>query len=118
MLDALAIWNKGVLLSDAHRYIGPSEKIKAYHLQDQGADTFDSNVTLGHAPDNRSYAMLGDVFKHFGINTINLMTNNPDKIAAIEEAGVTVNERLAVKVGHNPHNQAYLQTKLDKFKHL
>lgn len=107
-----------IYLRQEGRGIGLTEKIKAYHLQDQGADTFDANVTLGHAPDNRSYAMLGDVFKHFGIKTINLMTNNPDKIAAIEEAGVTVNERIAVKVGHNPHNQAYLQTKLDKFKHL
>ncbi len=107
-----------IYLRQEGRGIGLTEKIKAYHLQDQGADTFDANVTLGHLPDNRNYDMLNDVFIHFGVKKIKLMTNNPDKLAAIEAAGIEVVERIPVKVGHNPHNQVYLKTKTDKFKHL
>ncbi len=107
-----------IYLRQEGRGIGLTEKIKAYQLQDQGEDTFDANVSLGHAPDNRSYDMLSDVLSYFGVENMRLMTNNPDKMSAIEAAGVAITERIPVKVGHNPHNQAYLQTKLDKFKHL
>ncbi len=112
--------DKGMIiyLRQEGRGIGLLEKIKAYELQDQGADTFDANIQLGHAADNRNYDMLGDVFGYFGIKNIDLMTNNPDKIAAIEKAGIVINQRIAVKVGHNQHNKDYLQTKTDKFKHL
>lgn len=112
--------DKGMIiyLRQEGRGIGLLEKIKAYELQDQGADTFDANIQLGHAADNRNYDMLGDVFGNFGIKNIDLMTNNPDKIAAIEKAGIVINQRIAVKVGQNLHNKAYLQTKTDKFKHL
>ena len=100
------------------RGIGLTEKIKAYQLQDQGFDTFDANVQLGDLPDNRNYDMLADVFAHLNVKQVKLMTNNPDKIQAIESQGVEVVERLPIKVGHNPHNQLYLQTKLDKFNHF
>jgi GTP cyclohydrolase II len=107
-----------IYLRQEGRGIGLVDKIKAYHLQDEGDDTYTANIKLGHPADNRSYAMLGDVFKHFGVDDIDLMTNNPDKIAAIEKAGIKVSNRIAIQAGHNPHNRAYLQTKKDKFKHL
>jgi GTP cyclohydrolase II len=119
-MDQIAKRQKGMLiyLRQEGRGIGLTEKIKAYQLQDQGFDTFDANVKLGHLPDNRSYDMLADVFSHFDVQQVELMTNNPEKISAIEHQGVSVKSRMAVKVGHNPHNQGYLQTKKDKFLHL
>ena len=107
-----------VYLRQEGRGIGLTEKIKAYHLQDQGFDTFDANVKLGHLPDNRSYDMLAEVFSHLGVTKINLMTNNPEKISSIESQGVEVVDRLPIKVGHNTYNLAYLKTKKDKFLHL
>jgi len=107
-----------IYLRQEGRGIGLVEKIKAYHLQDEGDDTYDANVKLGHPADNRSYSMLGDVYKHFGISQIDLMTNNPEKIAAIENAGIKIVNRIPIEAGHNPHNRDYLQTKKDKFKHL
>ncbi len=107
-----------IYLRQEGRGIGLVEKIKAYQLQDQGSDTYDANIQLGHAADNRSYEMLGDVFKYFNIKTIDLMTNNPEKIAAIEQAGVSIRKRIPVNAGHNMHNKEYLKTKKDKFKHL
>ena len=111
---------KGMLiyLRQEGRGIGLVEKIKAYELQDQGVDTFDANIQLGHPADNRDYGMLEDVFKYFAITNIDLMTNNPDKVSAIEKAGISINNRIALKIKHNKHNKEYLQTKIDKFKHL
>ncbi len=119
-MDQIAKTGKGMIvyLRQEGRGIGLTEKIKAYHLQDQGFDTFDANVKLGHLPDGRSYDMLQAVFEHMGVAQIKLMTNNPDKISAIESQGVKVVDRMPVKVGHNPHNQFYLKTKKDKFLHL
>ena len=107
-----------VYLRQEGRGIGLTEKIKAYQLQDQGVDTFDANVQLGHLPDGRSYDMLADVFKHLGVTKVKLMTNNPEKISAIESQGVKVVDRLAIKVGHNTHNKEYLKTKKERFLHL
>ncbi|MGJ8663846.1 MAG: GTP cyclohydrolase II RibA, partial [Marinicella sp.] len=119
-MEQVAKAEKGLIvyLRQEGRGIGLTEKIKAYQLQDQGFDTFDANVQLGHLPDNRNYDMLAAVFKHLGVKQVKLMTNNPDKIKAIESQGVAVKERMPIKVGHNPHNQLYLQTKLDKFNHF
>jgi len=119
-MEAISEAGKGLIvyLRQEGRGIGLTEKIKAYQLQDQGFDTFDANVQLGHLPDNRNYDMLADVFAHLHVKKVKLMTNNPDKIQAIESQGVEVVERLPIKVGHNPHNQVYLQTKLDKFNHF
>ena len=119
-MQAIAKRDKGMIvyLRQEGRGTGLLEKIKAYELQDKGVDTYDANIQLGHPADNRNYAMLGDVFKHFNIDTIDLMTNNPDKIAAIEKAGIHINQRIVIKPGHNSHNQSYLKTKNEKFKHL
>ncbi len=107
-----------IYLRQEGRGIGLTEKIKAYQLQDQGMDTFDANVQLGHLPDGRNYDMLAGVFNHLGVDKVKLMTNNPDKIRSIESQGVQVVDRLAVKVGHNTHNKAYLKTKKERFLHL
>ena len=107
-----------IYLRQEGRGIGLVEKIKAYQLQDAGYDTYDANVKLGHPADNRRYDMLKSVFAHFGITEIDIMTNNPEKIQAIEQAGVRIRNRVPIKIEHNVHNQAYLQTKLDKFNHL
>ena len=107
-----------IYLRQEGRGIGLAEKIKAYQLQDTGVDTYDANLKLGHPADNRNYQMLGAVFEYFAIKNINLMTNNPDKISAIEQVGININKRIPIKAGHNPHNQHYLQTKIDKFNHL
>lgn len=107
-----------IYLRQEGRGIGLVEKIKAYALQDQGEDTFTANIKLGHPADNRNYDMLKNVFAHFGITKIDLLTNNPEKIAAIKAAGIEIKNRLPIKAGHNPHNHAYLQTKTDKFNHL
>lgn len=119
-MDQISKAGKGIIiyLRQEGRGIGLTEKIKAYHLQDQGFDTFDANVKLGHLPDNRNYDMLAEVFNHFGISQVKLMTNNPDKISAIEKQGVKVVDRVPIQVGHNPHNKNYLKTKKDKFLHL
>lgn len=107
-----------IYLRQEGRGIGLVEKIKAYQLQDQGVDTFDANIQLGHPADNRNYTMLEDVFKYFAIKNIDLMTNNPDKVSAITDAGVNINNRIAIKIEHNKHNKDYLQTKIDKFEHF
>jgi GTP cyclohydrolase II len=119
-MQQIAKADKGMIiyLRQEGRGIGLLEKVKAYQLQDQGEDTYTANIKLGHPADNRNYDMLAEVFEYFGVNTIDLMTNNPEKISAIEAAGVKINKRISIKPGKNPHNQAYLQTKLDKFKHL
>jgi len=119
-MQEIAKKGKGMIvyLRQEGRGIGLLEKIKAYELQDKGVDTYDANIQLGHPADNRNYEMLGEVFKHFNVSHIDLMTNNPDKISAITKAGIVINQRIAIKPGHNIHNQDYLQTKADKFKHL
>lgn len=119
-MDQIAKAGKGMIvyLRQEGRGIGLTEKIKAYQLQDQGFDTFEANVKLGHLPDGRNYDMLQAVFEHIGVEKIKLMTNNPDKISAIESQGVKVVDRMAIKVGHNPHNRNYLKTKKEKFLHL
>ena len=107
-----------IYLRQEGRGIGLVEKIKAYALQDQGEDTVSANIKLGHPPDSRRYDMLKAVFRHFGVGQVDLLTNNPEKIAAVQAAGVTIVNRLPIKAGRNRHNQDYLQTKSDKFKHL
>ncbi len=107
-----------IYLRQEGRGIGLVEKIKAYQLQDAGYDTYDANVHLGHPADNRQYDMLKAVFEHFGVHQIDIMTNNPDKVEAIEQAGVNIHRRIPIKIADNAHNKAYLKTKVDKFHHL
>jgi GTP cyclohydrolase II len=99
------------------RGIGLLNKIKAYNLQDQGADTVEANEQLGFGADLRQYDMCQPMLEHLNVKTIRLMTNNPRKVKALSEAGVHILERVAIEVGRNPHNDGYLNTKASKLGH-
>ncbi len=100
------------------RGIGLLNKIKAYHLQDQGADTVEANEQLGFGADMRDYGICKPILKHLKVSNVKLLTNNPQKVQALEKLGVTVSERIALQTGLNPHNKQYLATKAGKLGHL
>lgn len=100
------------------RGIGLLNKIKAYSLQDQGADTVEANERLGFQPDDREYAICSPMLAHFNVNRVRLMTNNPRKVDALLEQGVEVVERIPIETGHNSHNESYLAVKVSKLGHL
>jgi GTP cyclohydrolase II len=100
------------------RGIGLLNKIRAYHLQDQGADTVEANEQLGFGADMRDYSICKPMLKHLNVGNVKLLTNNPRKVQALEKLGITVSERIALQTGHNPHNQHYLATKAGKMGHL
>lgn len=111
---------RGVLLylRQEGRGIGLHNKIRAYELQDKGADTVDANVWLGFAVDARDYAICGPMLDHVGVHRLRLMTNNPAKLAAMQELGIEVVERVTLQTGRNPHNEMYLDTKARRMGHL
>ena len=119
-LRAIAHAGRGALfyLRQEGRGIGLLNKIKAYHLQDEGADTVEANERLGFGADMRDYSILRPMFEHLQINSVCLMTNNPRKVAALEELGIDVAERLPLQCDSNPHNEKYLQTKGAKLGHI
>jgi GTP cyclohydrolase II len=119
-MQRIAANGSGVLLylRQEGRNIGLGNKIRAYQLQDLGADTVEANVELGFAADARDYNMCAPMLAHLGITTVQLLTNNPRKVAALEALGITVAERLPLITGENTHNQSYLATKRDKLGHL
>lgn len=100
------------------RGIGLIEKLRAYQLQDQGLDTIEANVRLGHAVDLRDYSFSIAVLRFLRISSIRLMTNNPEKIKAVRASGVTVVERVSADVPSNPHSAHYLATKRQKLGHF
>ena len=118
-LQSIASEGRGVLmyLRQEGRGIGLLNKIRAYHLQDQGADTVEANEKLGFAADLRDYSICGPMLEHLGIKSLRLMTNNPRKVKALELAGIEVVERIPLEVGRNPHNDSYLTTKASKLGH-
>lgn len=107
-----------VYLRQEGRGIGLLNKIRAYKLQDEGADTVQANEQLGFGADMRDYSILAPMLQHLNVQSVHLMTNNPRKVAALEEIGVEVAERIALRTGSNPHNEKYLQTKAGKLGHL
>ena len=119
-LEAISGEGRGALfyLRQEGRGIGLLNKIKAYKLQDAGADTVEANEQLGFGADIRDYSMLQSMFEHLGVNSVRLMTNNPRKVAALEEHGVTVVQRVSLHTDSNPHNEKYLQTKVGKLGHM
>ena len=100
------------------RGIGLVNKIRAYSLQDEGADTVEANERLGFGADMRDYSICAPMLEHLGINKVHLMTNNPRKINALLELGVDVVERKPLQTDSNPHNVQYLSTKAGKLGHL
>ncbi|VFP84341.1 GTP cyclohydrolase-2 [Candidatus Erwinia haradaeae] len=110
----------GVLLYHRQegRNIGLLNKIRAYALQDAGYDTVEANHQLGFSADERDFTICSDMFKLLGINDIRLLTNNPDKVKKLAEAGMNIIERVPLIVGRNPRNKNYLDTKANKLGHL
>ncbi|MFC6253708.1 GTP cyclohydrolase II [Secundilactobacillus hailunensis] len=100
------------------RGIGLANKLKAYELQEQGLDTVEANLHLGLPADDRNYGLAATILRQEGVKTVNLMTNNPDKIQQLEHHGIQVNQRIALETGLTPENKAYLTTKKNKFHHL
>lgn len=100
------------------RGIGLMNKLRAYQLQDQGADTVEANVQLGFEPDLRAYELPAAILHHFGIPEVRLLSNNPDKIRALERAGIRVVERVPCIVPPSSTTEDYLRTKKEKMGHL
>jgi len=100
------------------RGIGLMNKIKAYKLQDEGADTVEANEALGFGADMRDYSICNDMLSHLDIAAVKLMTNNPRKVKALQDMGINVVERMAIRTGQNPHNEKYLATKAGKLGHM
>ncbi len=111
---------KGVLLymRQEGRGIGLENKIRAYHLQDQGKDTVEANLELGFRPDLREYGIGAQILVSLGIRKMRLMTNNPKKIVGLEGYGMEVVERVPVQCGVNDTNKMYLRAKKEKLGHL
>jgi len=100
------------------RGIGLTNKIRAYALQDQGHDTVDANLMLNLPADARRYDMVSIMLNHLKIQQVRLITNNPLKIAALQEQGINVVDRVPLTVGLNPFNEEYLKTKHERMAHL
>ncbi|HFC6389911.1 TPA: GTP cyclohydrolase II [Neisseria lactamica] len=107
-----------VYLRQEGRGIGLINKIRAYHLQDQGMDTVEANVALGLPVDARDFCLAQYIYEYLGIRSVKLLTNNPEKIQTLKDAGINVVERIPLHVGENLENEHYLQTKADKLGHL
>jgi len=110
----------GVLLylRQEGRGIGLLNKIKAYHLQDDGADTVEANERLGFEADMRDYTMCQQMLEHLNVTSVKLMTNNPRKVKALKKDGLKVAKRVPLQVGKNRHNEEYLATKMGKLGHM
>jgi GTP cyclohydrolase II len=119
-LSLIATHGHGVLIYEQQegRGIGLMAKLKAYELQDQGLDTVEANVELGFAPDCRAYELPAEALKLLGIKAVRLMTNNPDKVGALEAAGIEVTERVSAEVEPQDSFERYLRTKQEKMGHI
>ena len=119
-LRTIAEEGAGILLYEQQegRGIGLMPKLQAYALQDKGLDTVEANEQLGFKADCRGYELPAEVLKLMGITEVRLMTNNPDKVAALESAGIRVVERLSSVVESQESFEKYLQVKRDKMGHI
>ena len=119
-LRTIASEGRGLLIYEHQegRGIGLMNKLRAYELQDQGADTVEANEQLGFEADLRGYALPGAILRFFGLRAVRLMSNNPEKIEALERAGVTVTERVPCLVDPMDSTEDYLRTKKEKMGHL
>ena len=100
------------------RGIGLMAKLQAYELQDAGLDTVEANERLGFKADHRDFALPGQILKALGVTRVRLLSNNPDKVEALERAGVEVVERVPCEVTPSPHAEEYLKTKREKLGHI
>src|SRR5664280_568417 len=119
-LGRIAEEGAGILLYEEQegRGIGLMAKLKAYELQDQGMDTVEANVELGFAADCREYELPAKVLKMLGVSQVRLITNNPEKVAALESAGISVVERVSAEVEQQDSFADYMRTKQEKMGHI
>jgi GTP cyclohydrolase II len=119
-LSKISAAGAGILLYEQQegRGIGLMAKLKAYELQDHGLDTVEANVELGYAPDCREYELPAEVLKQLGVSQVRLITNNPEKVAALESAGIRVTERVSAEVEPQESFERYLRTKHEKMGHI
>ncbi len=119
-LNAMGAEGAGILLylNQEGRGIGLANKMRAYALQDQGFDTVEANHRLGFEDDERDFRLGAQILGKLGVSQVRLLTNNPAKIARMEDCGIKVAERVPLKVGENEHNTRYLATKAAKSGHM
>jgi GTP cyclohydrolase II len=119
-LEAIAKEGRGLVIYELQegRGIGLLNKLRAYELQDQGADTVEANEQLGFESDLRSYDLPGAILQYFQLRAVRLMSNNPEKVEAVERAGVEVVERVPCIADVVDSREAYLRTKKEKMGHL
>jgi GTP cyclohydrolase II len=119
-LATIADAGAGILLYENQegRGIGLMAKLQAYELQDQGLDTIEANLELGYKADCREFELPALVLKQLDVNSVRLITNNPEKVAALEAVGIQVVERISAEVPSEPTFERYLKTKQEKMGHL
>jgi GTP cyclohydrolase II len=119
-LELIAGEGRGLIIYEHQegRGIGLLNKLRAYELQDAGADTVEANEKLGFEADLRGYRMPAEILLYLGVRRVRLLSNNPKKIAALENAGIEVVERVPCIVEVHASNTGYLQTKKEKMGHL
>lgn len=119
-LSMIAEAGAGILIYEQQegRGIGLMAKLQAYQLQDQGLDTVEANERLGFKADQREFAMPAEILKALGVSQVRLLSNNPDKVHALERDGVRVVERVPCEVTPSEHAEEYLKTKKEKMGHL
>jgi len=119
-LAMIAEQGAGVLIYEQQegRGIGLMAKLQAYELQDAGLDTVEANERLGFKADQREFAMPAGILKALGVSKVRLLSNNPDKVAALERGGIEVVERVPCEVTPSSHAEEYLKTKKEKMGHL
>jgi GTP cyclohydrolase II len=110
----------GILIYEQQegRGIGLMPKLQAYELQDSGLDTVEANERLGFKADHREFAMPAEMLKLLGVKQVRLLSNNPDKVSALEKGGIRVIERVPCEAAPNEHAEEYLKTKKEKLGHL
>lgn len=106
-----------VYMRQEGRGIGLKDKLRAYNLQDEGYDTIDANLALGHQADNRDYTVTAEILRDLGVKSIQLLTNNPQKIDNLRSHGIEVSERIKLQPTINPNNEKYIRTKVSRMNH-
>lgn len=119
-LSLIADQGAGILIYEQQegRGIGLMPKLQAYELQDSGLDTVEANERLGFKADHREFALPAEILKALGVGSVRLLSNNPDKVSALENAGIKVVERVPCEVAPSAHAEEYLRVKKEKLGHL
>jgi GTP cyclohydrolase II len=119
-LALIAAEGAGILIYEQQegRGIGLMPKLQAYELQDSGLDTVEANERLGFKADQREFRLPVEILKSLGVRNVRLLSNNPDKVAALDKAGIQISERVPCEVTPSAHSEDYLRTKKEKLGHL